>query len=122
MSNCVCINIGICSLPEVIDEKIRKAQKIHRCGECGRQILPKEEYEYTKGFWEGLWEVHKTCKDCLSIRDEFFCNNHIYGMVLEHLWDNVQDLDGNVPEKCLLSLTKNARLTVCNIIDNYWEE
>jgi len=73
--SCSCVDIDHDSLPSFIREQLVRARKQHYCGECRRVIEPGEEYEYVFGVWEGESNVHKTCSDCLSIRDEYFVEN-----------------------------------------------
>ena len=40
------------------------ARKRHRCGECGRPILPGERYLYVFARFEGEPTSHKVCLDC----------------------------------------------------------
>lgn len=81
MSSCSCIYDSDGYGPEASTTKIRKARKQHRCFECGRTIEPGEKYEYISGIWDGAPSSYKTCLDCLSLRDVFFCGGWIYGEV-----------------------------------------
>lgn len=105
------------------DVSMPKARKVHTCHECGREIMIGEKYEYHKGFWdENKPEVYKTCADCLSVRDEFFCSGWSFGDVwsdlAEHLWE-CRDTD--IPWSALSRLTVTARDKACDIIERGWE-
>ena len=97
--------------------KIQTAMKKHRCSECGRAIVPGEDYEYVFGIWDHQPDTNKTCLDCKSIRDTFF-NSWIYTQI----WDNFQDEFGYhgavIPESCISELTPGARARVCEFIEN----
>ena len=122
MENCSCVYLNVDGLPDVHTATERVARKEHQCCECGRTISPKEKYEDVSGKWEHGWDKYKTCGDCLSIRKEMFCDGWFYTMMYENLHEHVQELDGAISEKCLLSLTKDARSALCAMIDNYWSE
>ena len=109
-------------LPEFHKAKIQMAKKNHKCCECKRTILPFEKYEYVSGMWEGDFLIFKTCIDCLDIRKEFFCDGWLYEGMKEALWEHLQDLQGEINEDCLASLTPNARAFVCKIIERIWED
>jgi hypothetical protein len=99
---------------------MKKAIKQHKCGECHRTIQPGEMYERAGGLSDGTWFHHKTCADCLSIRNVFF-TSYWYEMIIEHTRDNIMDWLGNVPEDCMVQLTASARNLVCEYIEEAWE-
>jgi len=121
MNDCACVYVGDYDGPEFVSEKIVKARKIHKCGECGREISPGEKYEKVVGKWEGDLSSHKTCVDCLSIRDNFFCNGWAYGGIWEHLQEHLLEMQGSVSSDCLIGLTPKARESVCEHIEDIWE-
>ena len=91
---------------------------MHKCCECNREILHGEQYEYISGIWDGEPASYKTCLDCKSLRDVFF-DNWTYTNIWDDFYDNFyQD---NIPEKCIASLTPEARDTVCDWIEMYWD-
>lgn len=57
-------------LPSVFSDKVRKAQREHRCCECHRIIKIGEKYHLFKGCWFGKWQEFKTCVDCDDLRHE----------------------------------------------------
>jgi len=123
MSDCGCIYVDSCDSSAVCyTEKMRVAKKTHKCGECDRQIQPGETYEYVSGMWEDRWNVYKTCKDCLSVREEFFCEGFYYEMIWEYAGNHIADLDGKISSDCLVNLTPRARAMVCNLIEEVWTE
>lgn len=98
------------------------AKKPHECCECGRQIAPGEQYERVVGVWEGEFRTYKTCPDCLSIRNEMFCDGWSYGMVWEDLWEHLRETDGRLSDECMLNFTKAARDKVCELIQEMWDD
>lgn len=122
MNNCACVYVGDSLMPEFHNASMPKAQKEHVCDECGQVISIGEQYERVTGKWEGEINTYKTCVDCLSIRNEMFCENWCYTRLLEYLSEYVAEVKGDIPEKCLLSLTPRARGMVCDMIEEAWEE
>jgi hypothetical protein len=102
-----------------------RARKRHCCSECSRTIEPGETYERTWGKFDGGVETYKTCVDCLSVRDSFFCDGWGYTVVWqdlqEHLSEVVRFGDG-VSSDCMAPLTKAARDKVCDLIEEIWED
>lgn len=108
-----------CDGPAFFSEYMRKARTIHRCTGCGRVIASKEVYEYVSGLWDGDFCVFKTCKDCLSMRKEFF-KTFTYTAIWHDLREYVNNCDGGVPEQCIASLTPVSRSAVAEMIDMYF--
>jgi hypothetical protein len=100
-----------------------RARKIHKCGECSREILPGEQYEYaTGGCSDSIIDQHKTCADCLSVRDSFFCNGWMYGVMWEQLWEHIFDMGGEIDSSCIVPLTPKAQGDVCDLIEQVWAD
>lgn len=55
--------------PDVYRSESRKALIRHRCCACGRDIRPKETYEYVWGIWDGVRSIYKTCSHCVALRN-----------------------------------------------------
>ena len=55
-------------LPSVMDETYPKANRKHRCCECGSDIKKGDKYQKVKGCWDGEWQTFKTCMDCADLR------------------------------------------------------
>jgi hypothetical protein len=103
----------------VLPPTMQTVDTILTCGECGYEI-DGEKHEVFIGAWEEptkSYQVHITCVDCLSIRDEFFCEMYCYGDVLSEVSDHVYDLSGEISSECLLALTPRAREMVLDMID-----
>ena len=98
------------------------ARKRYVCCECWEAILPKEKYERVKGVRDGDWREYKTCLDCVSIRDQFFCEGYYWSRMWEFLNNHIQDMEGNISSEYLMKLTPKARADVCDAIEEYWEE
>ena len=122
MDNCSCLNLDVEYGPSFSRGGKRRAYKTHLCGECGRDILPREKYEYVTGKWDNDFEVHKTCADCLSIRDAFFCSGWYFGNILNDLREHIRDLQGEISGECMSELTQRARDGVCTIIQDLWND
>lgn len=98
------------------------ARKEHKCGECGRAILPGEKYEYVAGKWYGDFQIHKTCADCLSVRTTLFCS-YYFGSIWDELYTAIDESGGGDHiAGNLADLTPAARAKVCEIIEAYWAE
>lgn len=122
MSDCSCVFVTADCLPSVVTETKPKARKVHKCTECRRDIVPGEIYEKVHGCWEGEFETYKTCPDCLALRDEFFCNGWCFGDTHEHLMIHVQEVDGEIPEKCIVGLPPGAREILFKMIEVVWKD
>jgi hypothetical protein len=80
----------------VLTDEFRKAKRLHKCCECGRQITRGEHYNYESGVSDDRdFEVYKTCRHCLQARmlicDK--CYGYVYNEVKEDLLEHV-----NVPK------------------------
>ena len=120
--SCGCIYVDDYDNGEPYSETIRKARKIHVCCECKREIQSKEEYQVATGKWNGNFNTFKTCKDCLSVRDEFFCDGFLFTSLWEFVTQHICDMNGEISSDCLIKLTKPARDKICNIIEERWED
>jgi hypothetical protein len=123
MSECSCVYVDYGDpMPEFYTTRKPTAKKEHKCCECHRTIKPSEKYEYVSGLWEKNFLILKTCSDCLSIRNEFFCEGWLYEDMKEALQEHLNSMDGNINEDCLSALTPGARVFVCNMIEEIWED
>ena len=100
--------------------EMRKAAKAHVCGECGRTIEPGETYEVVKLKSFGYFDTEKTCVDCLSLRETFFCS-YLYHALWEHFFESFSDWwYYDLPELWKLeNLTPRAREIVFQWIANH---
>lgn len=121
MSGCACLIDNEGEASDVSFTRMQMASKTHCCGECGREIRPGETYERVSGKWDCGFETYKTCADCLSVRDTYFCS-YSYGCVWEDLENTVHDSRGNVADARLCELTPAARTRVMELIEAEWEE
>ena len=122
MAECSCVYVDVDNYADLHEAKTRKARKEHKCNECGRTIGIRENYEHVSGLWDGRFSHYKTCMDCLSLRNEFFCEGWNYEMVHEDLTEYIQEAQGQIPEDCILRLTPGAQATVFEKIEAVWEE
>lgn len=98
-----------------------KARKEHKCTECKRVIKQGESYLYEVTLYDGDLDTWKTCSDCEAIREEFFKSGYIYGEILFYLLEHIYNSEGDISERCISSLPRGARETVCRLIEDYWE-
>lgn len=98
-----------------------KARKEYICGECGKKILKGEQYEYYSGVIRNRVDSHKTCMDCLSVRDAFF-SSWSFGDLWEDVRNYISDVEGDIPEKCITTLTPRAQGIICDLIQDEWED
>ena len=107
--------------PDCFVERNPRARKKHICCECGGIIVKGERYRHESGIWDGQPKVYKTCLDCVSIRDTFFCD-YIYGELYDRLWEYIQKSDGEVLTSSFAELTPVARDAVFEMIEQEWTE
>ena len=123
MSDCSCIYVDHSSdtIKTLTYEK-RVSRKMHTCSECGNDIAVGQTYEYFYGVLDGKFYTYRTCVDCLSVQDSFFCE----GRVFEGTWimidEHIEEMGGQISSDCLVPLTKLARDKVCDMIEQYWDD
>lgn len=115
----------LCSMDDgyatMLQEKIVKAIKPHKCCECRMVINPGEKYNIEVTVYDGDISRYKTCLDCMSLREVFFKEGFYFEMTKEMLWEHVMDCHGDISESSLKGLTPGARSMVCGIIEEAWE-
>ena len=67
---CSC-DVGVDECAEMIEIRINKARKEHKCHECGSIILIGEKYLVEKEVFDGVFSTHKTCLPCKEVRDAY---------------------------------------------------
>jgi len=122
MMDCSCVYADDYDCPEFYHKDVRKARKEHVCEECRRKIMPGERYEHVRGKWDGRVDSYKTCADCLSIRDTFFCGGYGHGGVLYDFEEHIRCCDGHLDGALIGELTKGARDYVCDLVEEFWKE
>jgi len=122
MESCACVTVDVDSQAEFHAAEHRRAGKEHKCSECGRTIGIREEYEHVSGMWDGDFSRFKTCLDCLSIRNAFFCDGFNFEMLRDDLWEHVWDTQGEIPEDCISRLTREAQGIVCDMIQRVFDD
>ena len=102
---------------------MRTANKTHICGECGRVIERGERYEYAIGKWDGDFCTEKTCADCLSLRNTFFCS-WLYSDIWNefHDWFNDWFLEDSPILYRIENLTPRARDKVLELVAELEED
>lgn len=106
--------------PEAFSEKDRKARKTHICSECNRDIFPGETYRYESGIWNDGPNDYKTCTDCISVRDVYFCG-FAFGEIWNDLWDRIEENDGEgFADSRISRVTSRGRDMICDLIEKAW--
>lgn len=85
MLSCCCVSDY--DPPTVYVSRDVRARKEYTCDECHEPILPKQEYEHTRGMWDGVWETYRTCIPCTLIRRDFFSCGFVHGEMRERFQD-----------------------------------
>lgn len=77
----------------MLSSGLRTARKAHTCHECGRTIKAAELYRSESYIWEGEFQVHKTCPQCLICRQwlENECSGWVYGGVAEDVEEHYHE-------------------------------
>jgi hypothetical protein len=119
--DCSCVYVDDYNKPSFIYARTRKARKEHICCDCERIIQIGETYEIAKGKWDLSMETYKTCLDCLSLRETFFCKGFLYGGIREYVAYHIGEMSGQISSDCIAKLTPIARKWVCEEIEEYWE-
>lgn len=75
--------------PELYNQKMVKAKKLHSCIECGRTIKTGELYQYTfaKYYGEKKADIFKTCKYCVIPQQWLLkeCNGYLHHGLTEEI-------------------------------------
>jgi len=117
----------ICQEAHFYEDKIVRSTKPRRCVECNVEIPPGEKHELVRAVWDPPFSFDKikrmrTCKDCLSVRNQFFCNGWIFGEMWDMVSCHIDEMDGQIASSCLVGLTPKARADICDIIEELWKE
>jgi hypothetical protein len=105
-----------------------KSVDVVRCSECGRKIVHDEAYELSWNFYPVIcwmdnaeYSTFRTCRDCESARNAFFCTFH-YRLVWEDLRNAIRENDGKIDWDAMSELTPRARGMVCDILEEVWKD
>jgi hypothetical protein len=118
---CSCFDANVDDYVTVIEDIIRTDVKVHKCYECGRDIVPGERYKYEKIVNEGHHDDYKTCIDCASVREHLVCSFY-YGDVWELVRESISYYTNDYPWSKIAKLTPTARGKVCEIIESQWDD
>lgn len=118
---CACMDLDCDEKAEKFTSCMPKARKPHRCCECRREIAIGETYSLENGNWEGSWQKFRTCVDCLSIRNAFFCGGYEYETVLEHVEEYINSANGEVSSDWIMQLTPRAADKIFGMIEKCWK-
>ncbi len=76
-------------------EEIRVARKVHKCSECGEDILPGNSYSHFRGIFRGKWEIYNTCSLCKEdwkmVMDFDWTEGITYGGLIDVIEEAIND-------------------------------
>lgn len=125
MTSCGCVNVYVSDFYEDVANDIivmKESFFDFTCCECGKEFENGDKYErYVGQMYDDEPKIYRTCMDCISIRDEFFCNGWIFTRILEDVENHVEDVGGDISAECLLRLTPRAREMIFDMIDEVFE-
>jgi len=102
MSDCgVCLSGSDYGSNDFYEERIVKGRKDYFCCECNRDINKGDKHEYAVGKSEGSIHTHRTCLDCMNIRDAFNCDG---GFLFGSLWDSLSEYSHELNTGCLAKI------------------
>ena len=103
----------MCEWPDIFEEIIRKARKLHKCCECHKTITKGILYYQIDGLWNGEWEHYKQCFYCRFLglyarnkSDENYPLGDLYSWLFD--WEyKPEDFEEDYPELSKLRLTES---------------
>ena len=96
------------------------ARRVEICNECDRDIHVGEDYRKEIFEHHGR-SIHRTCEDCLSVREVFFSDGWYYGHICELMNNFISECDGDLSIRCIRELTKTARDRVLDEVERIYE-
>lgn len=94
-----------------------------KCDECKRNIKAQEPHELAQWFKHGkAVENHRSCEDCLSLRETYFCTSIFGQLWLDMEMEIEEEGTEHLIDSRMAKLTKFAREKLCEMIEKYWEE
>ena len=118
--NCSCAAVDVDEYSTILYDKIIKARKAYKCSECREKIEVGQQYRKETVIFDGEISSTKTCLDCVSVRDTFFCDGFYWEMLWEHFYDYLQECAGEISQSSIAGLTFKAREKVCDMIEACW--
>ena len=70
------------------------ARKDYWCVECRATIPRGTRHRCETGRWEGEWQTHRTCYNCLAVRNDLMQCSWIYGEMWSAIAECVADATG----------------------------
>lgn len=104
-----------------ISQKLVRALKPHKCGECRQMIAPGQFYEHYTGIDWGRMHHEKTCSVCVELRDKYVCGGYTFGTVLDMIYEELQERE-DLDLGCLDGLSPAALDKMIGIMDRAWSE
>ena len=124
MSDCSCIYVDIGDDPNWFKEHmVRVNSSVRRCRECGKFFRPLEKHEKIRIQWyDKKPEEYRTCVDCVSVREKFFCEGYFFTRIWEDIQEHISEMDGVIDSSCIVDLPKRGRDMLCDRIEQYWDD
>lgn len=96
--SCDC-SVEVDDRSDFYQETFPVARKIHKCCECGGNILPKQKYSLVVGKWEGNFKKYRTCMPCYCIRDHYCHFGFYFGRLRETIKECLEFDYTEIPEE-----------------------
>lgn len=74
-------------MSDFLNQKYSKANKIHKCEFCEKEIVKGEKYSYESGVYDGDFFTRKLCLECYDMMNTFCRENNEN----EFSWDWIED-------------------------------
>lgn len=119
--DCSVVASSVEEFSKILTQKLQKARKKHRCGECRKDIHPGQIYELYTGVQDGSVFTAKTCISCVDLRSNFFRDGYMFGYLIDDFKEHISDCDGDISEAQIASLQESKEV-VCGMLEEYWED
>jgi hypothetical protein len=82
-----------CDSPTISRSETRRARKLHRCSECGRQIAKGEIHRYHFCVYDGDVSTPRTCEHCCVAEDwlRANCGGYVIEQVIEEIREHAEE-------------------------------
>jgi uncharacterized protein with PIN domain len=108
--NCLC-DVGVDDFAEMIETRVNKARKEHKCHECQELIKPGEKYLVEKEVFDGRLSTHKTCLRCKEVRDAYL-SAFYWGRV----WEDLRECFDDIPMRDYEKFSKEAQIKILELL------
>jgi hypothetical protein len=104
---CAC-DVGVDDFSTMIDDRINKARKEHKCGECHEVINIGDKYNTQKEVHDGDFSTHKTCIPCMEVRDTYLTRGYFWGQI----WEDLRECHGDISLADFESFSIEAQIKI----------